>query len=88
MLQHTKCRKIGTSYGAIIPSNLLKSAKINVHDELEINYIESDNVIVIRKSTHSPRAGWAESFKLLSDSSGDELLIADVFEDEFTDESI
>lgn len=88
MLQHTKCRAIGTSCGVIIPSNLLKSAKIDVNDELDIDYIESDNMIIIKKSIHAPRAGWSEAFKQLSANNGDELLINDVFEDEFNDESI
>lgn len=88
MLQHVKCRSIGTSKGVIIPNNLLKLAQIHLNDELDIEYSQENQTIVIKKAVNVPRLGWGEAFKQLHASGGDELLINDVFEDEFNDESI
>lgn len=84
---HTKCREIGTSKGIIIPRNLLESAHINVNDTLDIEYLETDNAIIIKKSKQQ-RNGWLAAFEALRANNGDELLISDVFEDEDFDETI
>ena len=85
---HTKCREIGTSKGLIIPSNLLEQAHIDINDVLDIEYSELEKTIKIKKSDTKIRNDWAKSFKSLHASNGDELLIADVFEDEMLDETI
>lgn len=86
---HTKCREIGTSKGVIIPHNLLEYAHINVNDTLDIEYLEVDNAIVIKKSKQQKfRVGWLDAFEALHAKNGDELLIPDVFEDEQFDETI
>lgn len=84
---HTKCREIGTSCGVIIPRNLLESAHIDVNDMLDIEYLEADGTIVIKKSKQL-RDGWLVAFEALHASNGDELLIPDLFEDEQLDETI
>lgn len=88
MLQHTKCRGIGTSKGVIIPNNLLKTANIEINDVLDIQYSEEQDVIIIKKPVKEIRAGWAEAFKKLHAAGDDELLIPDVFEDEEFNETI
>lgn len=82
---HTKCREIGTSKGFIIPSSLLEQAHIGINDILDVEYSEVDQTIKIKKSTPNFRNGWAKSFQLLHSNNGDELLIDDVFEDEFNE---
>lgn len=86
---HTKCREIGTSKGIIIPHNLLESAHINVNDTLDIEYLERNDAIIIKKSKKQKfRNGWLAAFETLHANNGDELLIPDVFEDEESDETI
>lgn len=86
---HTKCREIGTSKGIIIPSILLEHAQINVNDALDVEYLEEDQSIIIKKSTSQKvRKGWLAAFKKLHRGDGDELLIPDVFADEEFDETI
>lgn len=86
---HTKCREIGTSKGIIIPHNLLEHAHINVNDTLDVEYLEKEKAIVIKKSSaKSIRKGWLSAFTKLHASNSDELLIPDVFEDECFDETI
>lgn len=86
---HTKCRTIGTSRGIIIPRNLLESAHIHVNDTLDIEYLELDNAIMIKKSKQVKlRDGWLAAFEMLHANNEDELLISDVFEDEEFNETI
>ena len=86
---HTKCREIGTSRGIIIPRNLLEYAHINVNDALDIEYLETNDTIVIKKSKQQKvRNGWKAAFETLHANNGDELLVPDVFEDEIFDETI
>ena len=88
MLHHIKCRAIGTSKGVIIPNDLLKTAQISENDQLDIDYSYQDDAIIIRKTRTVTREGWSEAFKRLHLSGDDNLLIDDVFEDEFNNESI
>lgn len=84
--QTTKCRSIGTSSGVIIPTNILKAAHINVNDSLDIDYDVNQKAIIIHAPKNNIRKGWGEAFMRLHKNGGDELLIDDVFEDEFIDE--
>ena len=86
---HTKCRDIGTSSGVIIPRHILEYAHIQRNDILDIDYSETEQAIIIKKSKPKQlRVGWALASKTLHERGGDNLLIPDVFEDEIFDETI
>jgi len=61
--------KIGNSRGIRLPKALIEQAGLGTQVELEV---EQDKII-IRAATH-PRAGWAESFRLMHER-GDDALI-------------
>lgn len=80
---HTKCRKIGTSKGIILPRQILDDAHIDYNDELDIEYLESTQTIILKKTIKRPlRMGWKEAFIEFNAKSVNEMLIPDIFEDE------
>jgi len=70
--------RIGNSQGIRLSKTILK--KYNIKNSLEI-ILEKGRIILIPKT--EPRQGWAEKFKEMAENGDDQLLIDDVFEDEF-----
>ena len=68
---------IGNSKGIRLSKTILE--KYNITDKVEM-ILEKGYIILKPKA--EPRAGWEESFKNIQEDGDDELLIADVFEDE------
>lgn len=68
---------IGNSRGIRLPKTLLN--KYNIGDLVDLQ-IEKDCIIL--KPIKKARNGWAEKFKNMNENKDDELLVADVFEDE------
>jgi antitoxin MazE len=73
--------QIGNSKGIRLKKKLLKKYKINHKVELVLQ----DDCIII-KPIKKPRQGWAKAFKRMRENGDDELLIADLFEDEELEE--
>ena len=70
----TAIRKMGNSQGVIIPKPLL--AQIGLEDEAVMT-IEND-ALVLRPVRRSPRAGWAEASRCITDQ-GDDALVWPAF---------
>lgn len=70
--------KIGNSQGIRLPKIIIK--KYDIKNSLEV-ILEKDRIIL--KPVTEPRQGWAEKFKEMAKNEDDQLLIDDVFEDEF-----
>jgi antitoxin MazE len=77
---HTTIRNIGNSKGVILPQTFLKQCFI----ESEINIEVRDNTIVISPTVEDKRKGWAKAFQEMAKNGDDELVIPDMFEDEYT----
>ena len=61
----------------------LEEAHINSNDLLDIEYVESTQTIVIKKtSKRSARIGWNEAFKEFNAKSANDMLIPEIFDDE------
>lgn len=69
----TRIVKIGNSQGIRIPKLFLEQTRLGEEVELEVR----DDQIIIRPATR-PRQGWDESFRLMSQSGDDQLLIEGV----------
>jgi len=68
---------IGNSKGIKLTKTLLE--KYNIKDTVEL-ILEKGYIII--KPKQIPRKGWEKSFKKMSESGDDKLLIDDVFEEE------
>ena len=73
--------QIGNSKGLRLSKQLLEQYQIT--DKVEL--ILEKNQIILKPSSN-PRAGWDESFKMMSKNEDDKLMMDDVFEDESFDE--
>lgn len=69
--------QVGNSKGLRIPKAVLE--QYNIGDKVELTFKE--DCIELRPK-NIPRKGWKEQFKLMSNKNHDELIIADIFEDE------
>jgi antitoxin MazE len=72
-----KLIKIGNSKGIRLSKTIIES--YNFSDKIEL--IPRNGYIMLKAKTN-PREGWDKAFKEMHDS-GDELMIRDIFEDEF-----
>ena len=70
--------KVGNSKGLRIPKSILEEYDIKGSVELKLK----DGYIEIRP-TNKPRFKWKDAFAKMKDDSNEELLIPDVFEDEY-----
>lgn len=70
--------RIGNSQGIRLPKTIIK--KYNIKNSLKV-ILEKDKIIL--KPITELRQGWAEQFKVMAKNRDDQLLIDDVFEDEF-----
>ncbi len=68
---------IGNSKGIRLSKAILEKYKISEKIEL---ILEKDYIILKPKS--EPRKGWEKAFKKMHENGDDQLLMADVFEDE------
>jgi antitoxin MazE len=68
---------IGNSKGIRLSNAILEKYKIREKIEL---ILEKDYIILKPKS--EPRKGWEKAFKKMHENGDDQLLMADVFEDE------
>jgi len=66
----SKVVKIGNSRGIRIPRALLEQA--GLCNEVEMTF-EGDKLII--HSSHHPRQGWEEHFKIMSEQGDDHLLV-------------
>lgn len=73
--------QIGNSKGIRLSKTLIE--KYNLKDKVEL-ILEKGYFIL--KPISSPRKGWEEAFKEMSDNGDDQLLIDDVFENENLEE--
>ncbi|PWH86665.1 MazF family transcriptional regulator [Brumimicrobium oceani] len=69
--------KIGESKGILIPNEILK--QYNIGDKVEMTLQEKE---IILRPIKKPRKGWDKAFKKMHENGDDNLLIADVIEDE------
>ncbi len=76
----TTIRQIGNSKGIILPKHIIKQCFI----ENEVNIEVEDNHIIISPVHDTKRKGWVEAFQKMAECGDDDLLIADIFEDEST----
>lgn len=74
--------KIGNSSGIRFSKTIIEKYKIK--DTVELDR-ENDCIIIRPKST--PRNGWEEAFKAMHENNDDQLLIADIFENENFEET-
>ncbi len=81
-IQIVKIRQIGNSRGLIIPNNLI--SKVGIKSEVVISY--KDGIIQIKPLKIKPRDGWASAFQKMRNNNDDELLIPDMFNDEYIEE--
>lgn len=72
--------KIGKSKGISIPNQILK--QYDITDKVEL-ILEKDHIVL--RPIEDLRKGWNKAFKKMHEEDADELLIADVFEDETCD---
>ena len=72
---------IGNSKGIRLSKTLID--KYNIKDSVEL-ILEKDYIIIKPKS--APRKGWEKSFKKMHENADDKSLMADVFEDENSEE--
>ena len=83
MTVRSKVVKIGKSRGIRIPRTLLEQA--GLVNEVEMS-VEGDKLIIC--SSHHPRQGWEEHFKIMAERGDDHLLIQETptqwDEDEWT----
>jgi antitoxin MazE len=70
--------KIGNSKGLRLNKQILENYHIT--DKVEL-ILEQDRIIL--KPLNEPRKGWGEAFKLMAKKGDDNLLIDDVFEEDF-----
>ena len=68
---------IGSSKGIRLSKTILE--RYNISDKIEL-ILEKDYIILKPKS--EPRKGWEKAFKKMHENGDDQLLMADVFEDE------
>ena len=68
---------IGNSKGIRLSKTILE--RYNISDKIEL-ILEKDYIILKPKS--EPRKGWEKAFKKMHENGDDQLLMADVFEDE------
>jgi antitoxin MazE len=73
--------KIGNSKGIRLGKSILE--KYNIKDSVEL-VLEKGFIII--KPTSTPRKGWEKAFRKMHESGDDQLLIADIFEDENPEE--
>ena len=69
--------KIGNSKGFRLSKTILE--KYNIRDKVEL-ILEKGYILL--KPVSTPRTGWDEAFKEMSENGDDQLLFDDVFEDE------
>ena len=72
---------IGNSKGIRLTKTVLE--KYNITDLIELT-LEKDYIIL--KPKQEPRKGWAKSFKKMHENGDDNLIMADIFDDEKFDE--
>lgn len=72
--------KIGNSKGIRLPKKIIEKYKFT--DKLELELKENSLVL---KPVKTVRHGWDKAFKEMAENGEDELLIADVFDDENID---
>ena len=73
--------KIGNSKGIRLSKTILE--KYNLRDKVDL-ILEEGQIVI--KATDTPRKGWEEAFKKMSENGDDRLLFNDVFEDENLEE--
>ncbi len=73
--------KIGNSKGIRFSKTILE--KYNIKDKVDL-ILEKGKIII--QPINTPRKGWEDSFKLMSENGDDQLLLDDVFEDESFEE--
>ncbi len=78
--RRTRIIKIGNSQGIRIPKLMIEQLDLGEEVELEV---QEDSLII--RSVRSPRQGWAEQFKLMSER-GDDRLLDDVSTTTWDDE--
>ncbi|CAN5157652.1 AbrB/MazE/SpoVT family DNA-binding domain-containing protein [soil metagenome] len=72
--------KIGNSKGLRLSKSILE--RYQIKDKVEV-ILEEGQIII--KPIDEPRKGWDQAFKKMNENGDDQLLIDDVFEDEFQD---
>jgi len=65
----TNIIRIGNSQGIRIPKILLEQSNLGTEVDLEVE----DEKIIIRSASH-PRQGWADAFRLMSESGDDKMV--------------
>lgn len=78
----TSIIKIGNSSGIIIPRGVMRTLGLTERSSVTMQ-IETDGIVI--KKTPA-RSGWEEAAQKMSMNGDDELLLPDVFEDEFFEE--
>lgn len=73
--------QIGNSKGIRLSKTLLQ--KYNIKDKVEL-VLEKGQIVI--KPILTPRKGWEEAYKQMSENGDDRLLFSDVFEDENIEE--
>ncbi len=73
--------QIGNSKGIRFSKTILE--KYNIKDKVDL-ILEKGKIIILPLST--PRKGWEESFKQMTENGDDKLLFNEVFEDETFEE--
>jgi antitoxin MazE len=66
----TAIRRLGNSWGIIIPKSMLQEAGLEAEAEIALER----GVIVLRKPRRSPRQGWAEASRKLAEAGDDKLV--------------
>ena len=68
---------IGNSKGIRLSKTILE--KYNIQEKVELTL---EKGFIILKPKSEPRKNWEESFKMMNEEGGDQLLMDDIFEDE------
>lgn len=77
----TKIVKIGNSQGIRIPKILLDQTKLAGEVELEV---EEDHIVI--RPSHAARAGWEAQFAMMAEQGDDQLLDAEMLDNEWDEE--
>ena len=77
----TNIIRIGNSKGLRLSKTLLQ--QYNIKESVEL-ILEKDHIKI--RPIKTPRVGWSTKFKQMRENGDDELLINDVFEEEFFEE--
>lgn len=69
----TNIIRIGNSQGVRIPKVLLEQSRLGTEVELEV-----ENEMIVIRSVNRSREGWAEKFRLMSESGDDKIILEDL----------